>query len=70
MTAGVPEVQTETREGLTKAMTLEFIQKPQDGRADTVLNFDMAPSFIMYNARTLERVTDFFQSEQVGYSSL
>lgn len=61
----MPEIQTEKTEGLTKAMALEFIQKPQDGRADTVLNFNMAPSFIMYNARTLERVMDFFKSKQV-----
>ena len=47
-------------------MTVEFIQKPQDGRADTVLDLSIAPSFIMYNAKTLKRVTDFFQSEQVS----
>lgn len=46
-------------------MDLEFIQKPQDQRADTVLNVQLAPSYVTYNAATVQRIIDFFHTEEV-----
>lgn len=63
--AGVPEIEWSKDESSDQAMAAKFVQKPQDGRADTVVELSIAPSFITYNAKTLERVMEFFHSEEV-----
>ena len=63
--AGVPEVETTEAQAARQAMQVEFSLKPQDGRADTVLDVTLAPSFIVYNPLTLQRVAAFFHTAQV-----
>ena len=55
---------TEEIEG-KKAMEIEYVQSPQDGSADAVLNLALAPSYITYNAASIQRVSGFFASEKV-----
>lgn len=66
----MPEIETDQGQARKQALKLEFIQKPQDGRADTVLNLAIAPSFVMYNGQTVKRVTDFFHTEEVPLCEL
>eukprot|EP00884_Botryococcus_braunii_P010315 jgi/Botrbrau1/19285/Bobra.0073s0028.1 len=47
-----------------KALELEYIQKPQDGSADAVLHLALAPSYVTYHRRTIDRVTHFFHTEK------
>ena len=44
---------------------VELTLKPQDGQADTVLNLNLAPTFVTYKKLTLEKVTEFFKTEKV-----
>ena len=62
--AGADQVPEEI-EG-TKAAEVEFVQHPQDGSADAVLNLALAPSYITYNAASVQRVSGFFASEKVS----
>ena len=48
-----------------QAMRLEYIQHPQDESSDAAVHFVLAPSYVTYNAATIQRVQDFFKSEQV-----
>ena len=60
---GVPEIDTKAPK---QAMDIEFILKPQDGRADTVVNVVLAPSYVTYNGKTVQRIVDFFHTEEVS----
>lgn len=48
-----------------QALELEYVQKPQDGSADAVLHLALAPSYVTYHRRTIDRVTHFFHTEKV-----
>lgn len=61
----MPEVDTGKKASQNQAIVVKFVQKPQDARADTVVDLSIAPSFILYNAKTLERVQEFFHTEEV-----
>ena len=63
--SGVPEIGQSSEADLKQALDLEFILKPQDGSADSVLNLNLAPSFITYNKGAVEKISKFFQVEQV-----
>ena len=63
--AGVPEIETGAAKAEKQALDVQFIQKPQDQRADTVLDVSLAPSFVTYNPATLQRITSFFQTDEV-----
>ena len=63
--AGVPEVGQKSEAELKQALDLEFILKPHDGSADSVLNLNLAPSFITYNRSTIENITEFFKTDKV-----
>ena len=47
-----------------QAMRLEFIQHPQDGSSDAAVHFVLAPSYVTYNAATIQRVQEFFRTEE------
>ena len=52
-----------------QAMRLEFIQHPQDGNSDAAVHFVLAPSYVTYNAATIQRVQEFFRTEEVRIMS-
>ena len=48
-----------------KAMRLEYIQHPQDETSDAAVHFVLAPSYVTYNASTIQHVQEFFRTEEV-----
>ena len=48
-----------------QALTVRYIQKPQDGSADTVIRAGLSPSYVTYNASTVQKVSAFFKTGQV-----
>ena len=46
-------------------MRLEYIQHPQDESSDAAVHFVLAPSYVTYNAVTIQHVQDFFKTEEV-----
>ena len=48
-----------------QALTVRYIQKPQDGSADTVIRAGLSPSYVTYNASTVQQVSAFFKTGQV-----
>ena len=61
---------TQEQKAAKQALDVEFVLKPQDGSADTVLNVVLAPSFVTYNPATVDRILDFFKTDQVHLSPL
>lgn len=63
-TAGQP---TESQNAAAKpqAMRLEYVQHPQDESSDAAVHFVLAPSYVTYNAVTIQHVQDFFKTEEV-----
>ena len=51
-------------------MKLAYTQRPQDGSADAAVHLILAPSYVTYSAATVERVMDFFRTEEVGVGCL
>lgn len=48
-----------------RALQLGIVQNPQDGSADTAISLALSSSYITYSAATLERLQDFFHTEEV-----
>lgn len=48
-------------ESESEALAVYFISKPQDGRADAIVNAELAPSFVYYDPKVVGNVVDFFQ---------
>ncbi len=48
-----------------QAMRLEYIQHPQDESSDAAVHFVLAPSYVTYNAVTIQHVQEFFKTEEV-----
>ena len=48
-----------------KAMRLEYTQHPQDESSDAAVHFVLAPSYVTYNAATIQHVQEFFKTEEV-----
>ena len=46
------------------ALDLHVIQKPQDNSADLILNASLTPSYVYYNATTIQKVAEFFIPSQ------
>ena len=61
---------TAEEEDRQNAMEVELVQAPQDGSADTIVKLVLAPSYITYHAATVQRLVDFFHTEQVYHSAL
>ena len=49
-----------------QAMRLAYTQRPQDGSADAAVHLTLAPSYVTYSAATVDRVADFFRTDEVG----
>lgn len=48
----------------TGAVSLHVLKHPQDGAADFVVRLAVAPSYVTYNRRALNEVSDFFKSDR------
>lgn len=46
-------------------MRLEITQHPQDESADAAVHMALSPSYVTYNPVTVQRVMDFFKTEEV-----
>lgn len=44
---------------------MQLVQAPQDGSADTAVRLALAPAYVTYLPPAVERVLDFFRTEQV-----
>ena len=53
-----------------QAMRLQFIQHPQDESADAAVHLNLAPSYVTYNPVAVQRVMEFFKTEEVSIRSL
>lgn len=47
-------------------MKVKYVHKPQDESADAKVWVALSPSYITYNPATIQRVQDYFKSEEVG----
>lgn len=52
-----------------QAMRLQYIQHPQDESADAAVHLNLAPSYVTYNLVAVQRVMDFFRTNEVSVSS-
>ena len=48
-----------------QALLVQLVQAPQDGSADTAVRLALAPAYVTYLPPAVERVLDFFRTEQV-----
>ncbi len=55
----------ETMDAGSQALAVRYIQKPQDGHADTVAKLSFSPSYVTYNPVTIENVQAFFKTGEV-----
>ncbi len=55
----------ETIDAGSQALAVRYIQKPQDGHADTVAKLSFSPSYVTYNPVTIENVQAFFKTGEV-----
>ena len=55
----------ETMDAGSQALAVRYIQKPQDGHADTVAKLSLSPSYVTYNPVTTENVQAFFKTGEV-----
>jgi vacuolar protein sorting-associated protein 13A/C len=54
-----------------RALAVQFVQKPQDGSADALLDVVLTPSYVVYSATAVDRVVQFFRTPQeLDFSSL
>ncbi|KAI7845241.1 hypothetical protein COHA_001284 [Chlorella ohadii] len=54
-----------------RALAVQFVQKPQDGSADALLDVVLTPSYVIYSAAAVDRVVQFFRTPQeLDFSSL
>lgn len=56
----------ESMDSGSQALAVRYIQKPQDGHADTVAKLSFSPSFVTYNSVTIESVQTFFRTGEVA----
>ena len=47
---------------------MQLVQAPQDGSADTAVRLALAPAYVTYLPTAVERVLDFFRTEQVCFN--
>lgn len=59
----------ETMDAGSQALAVRYIQKPQDGHADTVAKLSFSPSYVTYNPVTIENVQAFFNTGEVRLCS-
>ncbi|KAK9908805.1 hypothetical protein WJX75_003140 [Coccomyxa subellipsoidea] len=66
-TLGLPGSGEEEQEPFSKgqAMRLQFIQHPQDESTDAAVYLNLAPSYVTYNPVAVQRVMEFFKTEEV-----
>ena len=50
----------------SQALAVRYVQKPQDGHADTVAKLSFSPSFVTYNPVTIKNIQDFFKTGEVS----
>lgn len=50
----------------SQALAVRYVQKPQDGHADTVAKLSFSPSFVTYNPVTIQNIQEFFKTGEVG----
>lgn len=50
-----------------QAMRLQFIQHPQDESTDAAVYLNLAPSYVTYNPVAVQRVMEFFKTEEVSF---
>ena len=63
--AAVAGTDMETMDSGSQALAVRYIQKPQDGHADTVAKLSFSPSYVTYNPVTIENVQSFFKTGEV-----
>lgn len=56
----------ESMDSGSQALAVRYIQKPQDGHADTVAKLSFSPSFVTYNPVVIENVQAFFKTGEVS----
>ncbi len=49
---------------MRQALVVQLVQQPQDGSADTAVRLALAPSYVTYLPPAIDRVADFFRTEQ------
>lgn len=49
--------------GGNAALSLRYVGKPQDGRADAIVDLCIAPSYVTYNRAAIQRIADFFKAQ-------
>ena len=55
----------ESMDSGSQALAVRYIQKPQDGHADTVAKLSFSPSFVTYNPVVIDNIQDFFKTGEV-----
>ena len=50
----------------SQALAVRYIQKPQDGHADTVVKVSFSPSYVTYNPVTIQNVQSFFNTGEAS----
>ena len=51
-----------------QALAVRYIQKPQDGHADTAAKLSFSPSYVTYNPVTIQNIQGFFDTGEVRIS--
>ncbi|KAK9819963.1 hypothetical protein WJX72_004515 [[Myrmecia] bisecta] len=69
-TTNLPGLDAEAESAISEAapqqaLDVMFVSKPQDGSADAVLHLTLSPSYVTYNAATIDRIHKFFQTDEV-----
>ena len=59
----------ESMDSGSQALAVRYIQKPQDGHADTVAKLSFSPSYVTYNPVTIQNVQSFFNTGEVSPST-
>ena len=60
----------ESMDSESHALAVRYIQKPQDGHADTVAKLSFQPSYVTYNPVTINNVQGFFRTGEVYQPNL
>lgn len=59
----------ESMDSGSQALAVRYIQKPQDGHADTVAKLSFSPSFVTYNPVVIGNIQAFFKTGEVSASA-
>jgi hypothetical protein len=54
------------RAAAERAFSVRWVQKPQDGSADALLDVMLMPSYVFYSPATVDSVVAFFAVPQVS----